>query len=143
MTFEPVASATRKRQSGEVIIVHTDAVALMSLAAPLAAMRYEVVGVDSVNAMDSAQRVVERRPRAMIIALAGAEDVADVEALMSSARWTKILLLVPETPPAASLRTVARAQRAATVRCDESSAVVLATLVALLADAPARTQRVS
>ena len=130
----PVDRATQQR-SDEVIIVKTDGAALMELAMPLAAMGYNVVAIDSIDAMPSAERVLRRRPKVLVLALDGSEEVAKIEALMESAAVTKVLLLVPQTMTAAALTGIARTYRAAILGADEPTAIVVATLVALVADA--------
>jgi len=141
MIAQGAVARTTRQLSDEVMVVHTDAAALLDLAIPLAAMGYNAVGVDSVNALSSGRRMAQRRPAAMILALDGGEDPAEIAAVAEIAPEMKLLFLVPRTPAREALARIADAHRSAILRNDESVAVVVATLIALLAGVPVRSTR--
>ena len=133
---KPVAD--QRELSDEVVIVHTDALAMMRLTAALAGMHYKVTAVDARRAIERAQWVVERQgdPLAMILSLDGSENVVEIRGLLTSAPRTRFLFLAPQMPPRAPVARIVNAHGAAILSRDEAPVVIVSTLVALLSRQP-------
>ncbi len=126
-------TASDGRLTDQIVIVHGDYHALMELTVALSEMRYRVTSAESRTALDTARQLARIDPAAMVVALDGSENVAEMRALLSIGRWTKFVFLVPEMPPHAALARVVNAHGSAILWKEESPVVIAATLVALLA----------
>ncbi len=113
----------------DVVVAHTDAGKLMDLATKLAGMHYRVTALDAVRPLPAATRAARDLPSAIIVSLTGLEPASDVTALMDIAPMTKFLFLVPELAGRDSLMS----ERSVVLGAEESSAVVVASLITLLA----------
>ena len=78
-------------------------------------------------------------PDAAVVALSGRENVADLGSLIGSFPTARFVLLYPEFPPPAALARTVRRHGGVILRRTEAPAVIVATLVALLAGSAART----
>jgi hypothetical protein len=120
-----------------VILVGEDYGALMELAVGLHGMPYTVIVAQSARPLARASQLVAHWPKAMLVMLGGSDNPADVRALLSSSPETRFVFIVPQMPPRAPLARVVREYGGAIVSRADAAIVVVAALVALLAEAPA------
>ena len=118
--------------SDEVVIVHTNPRAMMSLSAALAGMRYKVTAVDARRAIDAAEPLARRGPLAIIVSLDGSENVVEIRSLLMAAPDTRFLFLASQMPPRAPMARILNAQGATILHQNEAPVVIVSTLVALL-----------
>jgi hypothetical protein len=123
--------------AGNVILVGDEYETLMELAVGLRGMPYTVTVVQSERPLARALEPVAHWPEAMLVTLDGLENVVDVRALLSRAPETRFVFIIPQMPPRAPLARVVREHGGVILSRGEASIVVVATFVALLAEAPA------
>jgi len=123
----------KREHRREVVIVHHDERALMTLAVAFSDGPYEVTVAEPVDTVGRARRLVARHPAAMIVALRGGELIPDIRSLLSISDRTAFLFLVPEMPPHAALARVVNAHGSAILSASEPTIVIVATLVGLIA----------
>lgn len=138
-----VGTTVPRRRRPEVVIVHKDERALMTLAVALSDAPYEVTASEPADTLQTALRFVQHEPAAMIVALRGNELINDIRDLLSASDETAFVFLIPEMPPRAALARVMNTHGAAILCADEPTVVVVATLVALLASRNAGKTRQS
>jgi hypothetical protein len=123
--------------AGNVILVGEDYGALMELAVGLHGMPYTIMVAQSARPLARASQLVAHWPKAMLVMLGGSDNLADLRALLSSSPETRIVFMVPQMPPRAPLARVVREYGGAIVSRADAAIVVVAALVALLAETPA------
>jgi hypothetical protein len=123
--------------AGSVILVGDEYETLMELAVGLRGMPYTVTVVQSERPLARALEPVAHWPEAMLVTLDGLENVVDVRALLSRSPETRFVFIIPQMPPRAPLARVVREHGGVILSRGEASIVVVATFVALLAEAPA------
>jgi len=123
--------------AGIVILVGNDYKTLMEVAVGLHGTPYAVTVAESARPLARALQLVTHWPKAMLVTLNGLENVVDVRALLSSSPGTRFVLIVPQMPPRASLARVVREHGGVILACSDAPIVVVATLVALLAETAA------
>jgi hypothetical protein len=123
--------------AGNLILVGDDCGILMELAVGLRGTAHTVTVAQSARPLARALQLVAHWPTAMVVTLDGLENVVDVRALLSSSPETRFVFIVPQMPPRAPLARVVREHGGAIVSRGDAPVVVVATLVALLAEAPA------
>jgi hypothetical protein len=123
--------------AGNVILVGDEYEILMELAVGLRGMPYTVTVVQSERPLARALEPVAHWPEAMLVTLDGLENVVDVRALLSGSPETRFVFIIPQMPPRAPLARVVREHGGVILSRGEASIVVVATFVALLAEAPA------
>lgn len=116
-----------------VIIVDSDPRELMELTVALNAMRFGVTAIEPLVPLTAATRLARQCPAAMVVALSGDENLAEVRSLLERAHQTKIVFLVPAMPPKAALVRIVNEHGATVLAQEEAPLVLAATLVALLA----------
>jgi hypothetical protein len=131
----PVANTPRQ----SVAIVDSDYVELMRLVVAFGQMGYSVSASESHAIVRAARDIARTSPAAMVVALAGTENVVEIRELLTAGEGTRFLFLMPDMPPSAALARLMNAHGAATLGKDEPSLLIASTLVALLAtgDGPA------
>jgi hypothetical protein len=120
-----------------VILVGEDYGALMELAVGLRGMPYTVMVAQSARPLARASQLVAHWPKAMMVMLDGLENVVDVRTLLSSSPETRFVFIVPQMPPRAPLARVVREHGGVILSRGDAPIVVVATLVASLAETPA------
>jgi hypothetical protein len=128
-----VGTPAPRRRRREVVIVHKDERALMTLAVALSDAPYEVTASEPADTLETARRLARHEPAAMIVALRGNELISDLRELLSVSDQTAFLFLIPEMPPHAALARIMNAHGAAILCADAPTIVIVATVVALLA----------
>jgi hypothetical protein len=123
--------------AGNVILVGDEYEILMELAVGLRGMPYTVNVVQSERPFARALEPVAHWPKAMLVTLDGLENVVDVRALLSRSPETRFVFIIPQMPPRAPLARVVREHGGVILSRREAPIVVVATFVALLAEAPA------
>lgn len=120
------------------IVAHDDA-KLMRLVVAFGQMGYSVSASESHAIMGTARDVVRTSPAAMVVVLAGTENIVEIRELLTAGPATRFLFLMPDMPPTAALARLLNAHGAAVLARDDPSLVIVSTLVALLAngDVPA------
>jgi hypothetical protein len=121
--------------AGNVILVGDDSAILMELAVGLHGTPHTVTVAESPRPLARALQLAAHRPTAMLVALDGRENVVDVRLLLASSPETRFLFVVPRMPPRAPLARVVREHGGAIVSGADAPVVVVATFVALLAEA--------
>jgi hypothetical protein len=130
---EMPTTASVRRVRREVVIVHEDERALMTLAVALSSAPYEITAAEPADTLQTARRLIQHQPAAMIVALPGNELISDIRELLSASDRTALLFLIPDMPPRAALARLVNAHGAAILSAQEPTVVVVATLFALLA----------
>jgi hypothetical protein len=123
--------------AGNVILVGEDYEILMELAVGLRGTPYAVTVAESVRPLVRASQLVAHWPKGMLVTLDGLENVVDVRALLSSSPETRFVFIVPQMPPRAALARVVREHGGVILSRRDAPIVVMATLVASLAETPA------
>jgi CheY-like chemotaxis protein len=123
--------------AGNVILVGDDYEILMELAVGLRGTPYAVTVAESARPLARALQLVAHWPRAMLVMLDGLETVVDVRALLLSSPETRFVFVVQQMPPRATLARVVREHGGMILSRRDAPIVVVATLVALLAETPA------
>jgi hypothetical protein len=123
--------------AGNVILVGEDYEDLMELAVGLRGTPYAVTVAESARPLVRASQLVAHWPKAMLVMLDGLENVVDVRALLSSSPETRFVFIVPQMPPRAPLARVVREHGGVILSRGDAPIVVVATLVASLAETPA------
>lgn len=118
----------------EVVIVDGDDRALYKLAIAFRGTPYEITAVEPVRTIRTAMRLAQRSPAAMVVSLKEAENIAEIRALLEASTRTRVLFLVPSMPPSAALSRIVHTYRAGILSCDEAPIVIVASLIALMAD---------
>jgi hypothetical protein len=126
-------TAPHRRGRREVVIVHHDEQALMTLTVALSSAPYEITASEPLDTLEGARKLIKHEPAAMIVALPGDELVSDIRELLSASDRTAFLFLVPDMPPRAALARLVNQHGSAILSPDEPTVVVIATLFALLA----------
>jgi hypothetical protein len=126
-------TAPRRRARREVVIVHQDERALMTLAVALSHAPYEITASEPVDTLQTARQLIQHEPAAMIVALPGNELISDIRELLSASDRTAFLFLIPDIPPRAALARLVSQHGSAILSAREPTVVVVATLFALLA----------
>jgi len=126
--------------AGNVILVGDDSAILMDLAVGLRGTPHTVTVAESSHPLARALQLAAHRPTAMLVALDGLENVVEVRVLLSSSPETRFVFIVPRMPPRAPLARVVREHGGAIMSGADAPVVIMATLVALLAEA-GRTSR--
>lgn len=121
------------RTAEEIVVVHSDYSGLMKLTVALGEMRYRVTSAESKTALRTARRMTAIDPAAMIIALDGTENVAEIRELLAMSGRTKFVFLADAMPPHAALARVVNGHGSTIISRDEAPVVIVSTLVALLA----------
>jgi hypothetical protein len=114
----------------DVVLVGAHVDRLIALSLALGARAYEVTIVRSDEPLVDALNY-PGSPAAMVLSLAGHENVADRRALLSAHPTTRCLLLTPHRPPSAALARIVRAHGDVILPVDEPDVVVVATLIAV------------
>ena len=130
---EAPGGGRRRDPRREVVIVHHDERALMTLAVAFSDGPYEVTVADPVDTLDRARRLVARHPSVVIVALRGDELIPEIRSLLALSDQTAFLFLVPKMPPHAALARVVNAHGSAILGAGESTIVIVATVVGLVA----------
>jgi DNA-binding NarL/FixJ family response regulator len=117
----------------EVAIVHRDQGALMGLTVALARNGFNVTATESTCALQGMRAAARTGPAAIVVALVGDEDFRELAGISSSQPRTKFLFLAPRACKAETLASLARWHAVTVANNEDSSAVVVATLIALLA----------
>lgn len=117
----------------QVIIIDSDTRGLMELTVALSAMRFGVTAIEALVPLSAAARLARQRPAAMVVALHGEENLAEIRSLLERAHETKVVFLVPAMPPKAALVRIVNEHGATVLAQEEAPLVLAATLVALLA----------
>jgi hypothetical protein len=123
--------------ASNVILVGDDYGILMELAVGLRGTPYMVTVAESERPLARALQLVAHWPKAMLVTLDGLENVVDVRALLSSSPETRFVFIVPQMPPRAPLARVVREHGGVILSRKDAPIVVVATLVASLAETPA------
>ena len=123
--------------AANVILVGEDYEVLMELAVGLRGTPYAVTVAESARPLARALQLVAHWPRAMLVMLDGSENVVDVRALLSSSPETRFVFVVHQMPPRAPLARVVREHGGVVLSRGDAPIVVVATLVAMLAETPA------
>jgi CheY-like chemotaxis protein len=123
--------------AGNVILVGDDYEILMELAVELRGTPYAVTVAESARPLARALQLVAHWPKAMLVMLDGLETVVDVRALLLSSAETRFVFVVQQMPPRATLARVVREHGGIILSRRDAPIVVVATLVALLAETPA------
>ncbi len=126
--------------AGNVILVGDDSAILMQLAVGLRGTAHTVTVAESSHPLARALQLAAHRPTAMLVALGGRENVVDVRLLLASSPETRFVFIVPQMPPRAPLARVVREHGGAIVSGADAPVVIMATIVAFLAEA-GRTSR--
>jgi hypothetical protein len=121
------------KMKDEIVIIERDRRPLMELVVALRGTPYEITAVESAQPMSAASKLAGERPTAMIVALTGKENVAEMRGLIDSCPRTQLLFLVPEMPPSAAISRIVRSAGGALLSREEAPIVVVATLISLLA----------
>ena len=103
----------------------------------LRATPYTVTVAESARPLARALQLVAHWPKAMLVMLDGSENLVDVRALLSSSPETRFVFIVPQMPPRAALARVVREHGGVILSRSDAPIVVVATLVASLAETPA------
>jgi hypothetical protein len=119
-----------------VILVGDNYELLMELAVGLRGTSYTVTVAESERPLARASQLVAHWPKAMLVMLDGLETVVDVRAFLSISPETRFMFIVPQMPPGAWLARVVREYGGAIVSRSDAPIVVVAALVALLAETP-------
>jgi CheY-like chemotaxis protein len=127
--------------AGNIILVGDDYEILVELAIGLRSTPYSVTVAESARPLARALQLVAHWPKAMLVMLDGLENVVEVRALLSSSPETRFVFVVPEMPPHATLARVVREYGGVILSRRDAPIVVVATLVALLANTPAVGRR--
>ena len=125
--------ALDRHRRGEVVIVHHDDEALMTLAVAFSDGPYEITVTDAADTLVRARHLVTRHPVAMIVALRGDELLPDVRSLLTISKDTRFLFLAPRVPPHAALARVVKEHGSAILGRYEPLVLIVATVVGLLA----------
>jgi len=123
--------------AGNVILVGDDYGILMELAVGLRGTPHTVTVAQSARPLARALQLVAHWPKAMLVTLDGLENVVDVRTLLSSSPETRFVFVVPEMPPRHPLARVVRDYGGVVLSRGDAPIVVVATLVASLAETPA------
>jgi hypothetical protein len=123
--------------AGNVILVGHEYEILMELAVGLRGMPFTVTVVQSERPLARALEPAAHWPKAMLVTLDGLENVVDVRALLSRSPETRFVFIIPQMPPRAALARVVREHGGVILSRGDAPIVVVATFVALLAEAPA------
>jgi hypothetical protein len=121
--------------AGNVILVGDDSAILMDLAVGLRGTAHTVTVAESSHPLARAMQLAAYRPTAMLVTLDGHENVVDVRTLLASSPETRFAFIVPQMPPRAPLARVVREHGGAIVSGADAPVVIMATFVALLAEA--------
>jgi hypothetical protein len=124
-----------RHRTQTVAIVDRDYDALMRLTVLFGRMGYGVSASESHDTMATALELARGAPEAMIVALNGTENVAELGELLSANATTRYLFLLPAMPPTAAMARLLRRHGATALAHSESTLVVVSTLVALMASA--------
>jgi hypothetical protein len=122
-----------RHRTHPIAIVDSDYEALMRLTVAVGQMGYGVNASESRTTLRSAVELARHEPEAMVVALKGTENIAEIRELLSMNTTTKYLFLVPAMPPSAAMARLLNRHGATTLAHSESTLVVVSTLVALLA----------
>jgi hypothetical protein len=114
----------------DLVLIGADLDRLVGLSLAIGARTYEVTIVHSDDPLVDALNH-PGAPAAMLVSLAGHENVADIRALLSAMPTTRFLLLTPARPPSAALARIVRAHGDVILPVDEPDVVVIATLIAV------------
>jgi hypothetical protein len=123
--------------ASNVILVGDDYGILMELAVGLRGTPYMVTVAESERPLARALQLAAHWPKAMLVMLDGLETVVDVRALLVSSPETRFVFIVPQMPPRAPLARVVREHGGVILSRKDAPIVVVATLVASLAETPA------
>jgi hypothetical protein len=113
----------------DLVLIGGDLDRLVGFSLAIGARTYEVTIVHSDDPLVDALNH-PGAPAAMLVSLAGQENVADIRALLS-VPTTRFLLLTPARPPSAALARIVRAHGDVLLPVDEPDVVVIATLIAV------------
>jgi hypothetical protein len=123
--------------ASNVILVGDDYGMLMELAVGLRGTPHAVTVAESERPLARALQLMTHWPKAMLVMLDGLETVVDVRALLLSSPETRFVFIVPQMPPRAPLARVVREHGGVILSRKDAPIVVVATLVASLAETQA------
>lgn len=117
----------------DVVMIDSDARSLMAMTVMLSRMRLPVTAIQPRDAMKAAARIIDRHPRAVVVALERSCDLEGLRTLLASADPTRCIFLTPELRPPPTLSRIASAYGACVLSRHEAPAVLVATLIVMFA----------
>ena len=117
----------------EILLAGPDLQALLSIVIELGPASISPTIVESRRPLSALARRHSDSADVGIVMLDGSENVADLHELFQSHPHTRFVLLAPVFPPDAALARVATKNSSMFLSCNESTVVVAATVIALMA----------